>query len=362
MRKTNQLTKWPAILVLVGLYTTTSFFQTATAEAQSQCIDLFSGQFKKNKSSFEEAIQAFRQNQSLSTTGLRKEVKYVLSNEDVAILIQGLKLDFGKSMAERDQALAGTRNITQTDYMPVFKYLYNGQKKSAKVRFRKYFSRDEADLQWAHLRVNESLKDRSWLELKIEHPEHVNVVIKPRLLCLDRFQADLKSSKRFFEKSSEIAKSLNELNPNQEALVEDFMQFFKQLHSSRQAPSGFFARTEYERVSHSIKLDRLDLPRNADGSAQKIDVQITLDQDIRLTRLTDGLKVSAYDPSETVVEVKIPLQFAGLTRQDIDRVPGLSRVKEFIDSLSRSHIKTYPENRGKMSKIDKEIADDVGGE
>lgn len=360
MYKINRFTKWPTLLVLISLYTAASFVEMELAHAQSQCVDLFSIQFKKSKSSIEEAVEAFRQNQSLSTTGLRKEVKYVLKNEDVAALIQSLKLDFGKSMAERDQALAGTRNITNTDYMPVFKYVYKGQKKSAKVRFRKYFSRDEADLQWAHLRVNESLKDRSWLELKIEHPEHVNVVIKPRLLCLDRFQADLKSSKRFFERSSEIAKSLNELNPNQQDLVEDFMQFFTQLHSSKQAPKGFFARTEYERVSHSIKLDRFDLPLNADGSAQKIDVQITLDQDIRLTRLTDGFKVSAYDPAETVVEVKIPLQFAGLTREDIDRVPGLSRVKEFIESLSRAHIKTYPENRGKMSKIDKEIVDDIG--
>lgn len=198
MRKINRLTNWPTVLALMALYTTASFVQIGAAEAQNQCVGLFSTQLKANKSSFEEAIQAFRQNQSLSTTGLRKEVKYVLSNEDVAILIQRLKFDFGKSMAERDQAIPGTRNITHTDYMPVFKYLYKGQKKSAKVRFRKYFSRDEADLQWSHLRVNESLKDRSWLELKIEHPEHLNVVIKPRLLCLDRFQADLKSSKRFF--------------------------------------------------------------------------------------------------------------------------------------------------------------------
>jgi hypothetical protein len=283
------------------------------------------------------------------TTSLRQEKKYVVKAEELQKYLAQLESTYGSRFKNRDKPEPGTRNITATNYMKVVEYIEDGRKLAAKVRFRKYYTRLESDVSGRNLIVSPSLKDRSWLEIKIQHPDYDNVVVKPRLLFLDRDIAKL-TKEDFFDHKAGIQSRLLALNPDGQKDIADFMEFFTQMYSSPQyRKEGMLARTEYERTSYSIKMAT---PSNPD---QKIDVQITLDSAVQLTRFKDGKKFNAYDVDDTVVEVKIPLQYSQLSPADMQAIPELSHVKDFLIWLESNHVTKYPMNKGKMSKIEKKL-------
>jgi hypothetical protein len=114
---------------------------------------------------------------------------------------------------------------------------------------------------------------------------------------------------------------------------------------------NMFAKTEYERTSYSLKL------RNPTEPNEKVDIQITLDESIHLTKLKNGKNYDVYKKDETVVEVKVPLKFSSLTEADINLIPELNEVKKFIHELDSRHVSDYAKNSGKMSKIERDAED-----
>lgn len=281
------------------------------------------------------------------TTSLRQEVKYVVKTADFDSYTPVLEGFFKTRFKNRDKAADGFANITSTLYMTVAKYIQNGKKLSAKVRFRKYFSRKLDDNNWKNLIVSEKLADRSWLELKIQHPEFANVVFKPRLLIFDKDIEKLITEK-YFDYKDAILRRLHQTNPGKEADIKKFTDFFDALYTTpAMRVENMYARTQYERTSYSIKLNNPEKP------GETIDVQITLDTNIRLTRLKDGKDFNVYGPDETVVEVKVPVQYAKLTDADLQAIPELAEIKKLIAMLTEKHNIKYPANKGKMSKIDK---------
>lgn len=290
-----------------------------------------------------QAVRLF-QGDVQDTTALRQEVKFVVKSTQLESYLPVLEKAFGERFKNRDKAPEGFANITSTNYMTVGKYIQNGKRLSAKIRFRKYFTRALSDVQWRNLIVQQELSDRSWLELKIQHPEFDNVVFKPRLVIYDKDIPKL-ITESYFDYKEGIIRRLMELNPKKTDDVNKFIAYFDALYTTpAMRVENMFAKTQYERTSYSIKLKHGD---------STIDVQITLDQNVRLTRLKDGSQFNAYGPDETVVEVKIPVQYAKLTDADLAQVPELSEIKKLIAMLTENHVAKYPINRGKMSKIDK---------
>lgn len=297
---------------------------------------------------FSKVIFRMQNGKKMDTTSLRQEVKFAVATNNLKGMIDELQDLFGKSMKNRDKAEDGSINITSTLYLTVAKYqTIHGDEKSAKVRFRKYYTRDVQDIYWKNLKVSDSLKDKSWLETKVQHSDHDNTVFKPRLICWDR---DIRNfvTDRFFDHKEQLRKRLLDLNPGQVEEVQNILDFFTTLYSNpRRRVENLFAKTEYERTSYSIKL-----PHALDPE-QKIDIQITLDENIRLTRLADSEVFRPYSPDETVIEVKIPVAFANMTEADIQQYPGLAQIKSFVAWLTSQHNPKYPINKGKMSKIEK---------
>lgn len=297
---------------------------------------------------FSQTVLKIQNGKKQDTTSLRQEVKFVVETSDLTKAMDQLQVFFGKSMKNRDKAPDGIFNITSTLYLTVAKYkTLQGVEKSAKVRFRKYYTREASDTAWKNLKVAKELADKSWLELKIQHPQYLNVVTKPRLLCLDRdirfFVTD-----SFFTHKDQLRQRLLQLNPGKEEEVENALAFFTEMYSNpNRRVENLFAKTEYERESWSIKIP------HASDSSKTIDVQITLDQNVRLTRLADKEKFNVYDPSETVIEVKVPVAYSTLDDTAIAQYPGLAEVKAFVAWLQDFHNLKYPMNKGKMSKIEK---------
>ena len=315
------------------------------AHAAPSCQQLFSPA-AQTEDRFSRAVRQF-QNGQQDTTSLRQEVKYVIKTNELNAYLPFLEKYFGERFKNRDKPPEGFANITSTDYMTVGKYFQNGKKLSSKVRFRKYYTRNLQDVDWKDVRVAPALADRSWLEIKIQHPEFENVVFKPRLQILDKDIRKLITGTGYFSFREGIIQRLHEVNPGKEADIKKFTDYFDALFTSASKVENMFARTEYERTSYSIKLK---------SGEKEIDVQITLDQDIRLTRLRDHARFDVYGKDETVVEVKIPLEFAKLDAAALAKFPELAEIKKFIAMLDQQHVSKYPKNKGKMSKIDPKAA------
>lgn len=325
------------LILLLGIYTGSS----QAFSASMKCQYLFHTEDRLSR-----AVKAFQQGKT-DTTSLRQEVKFVVKTKDLEAYIPSLANYFGSRFKNRDKAPNGFSNITSTRYMTVGKFIQNFKKLSAKVRFRKYYIRKLSDVKWKHLVVQPELKDRSWLELKIQHPEYDNVVFKPRLKIYDK-DIDKLVTEKYFDYKAGILKRLLEINPGKEPDIAKFAAYFDALYTTPQMRvENMLAKTEYERTSYSIKL------KNPAKPDETIDIQITLDYSIRLTRLRDGSTFNVYKADETVVEVKVPVAYSKLSKADIEAIPELTEIKKFIEMLDRHHVMDYPKNRGKMSKIDK---------
>ena len=315
-------------------------FSKITLAKEAQCRFLF-----RTEDPVSLSLLAF-QNGEQDTTSLRQEVKFVIKTKDLNERLGQLQSVFGDRMKNRDKPALGTKNITSTNYMTVVKYFSGGKKLSAKVRFRKYFTRLDEDVHWRRLKVSDELQSQSWLELKIQHPDYNNVVIKPRLKVLDSDMRWL-TTDGFFDHKEGLTKRLKILNPEKVADVDRFIDFLTQLNRTpAMRVENLFAKTEYERVSYSIKL-------KPSGVEKGFDIQITLDENIKLTRLSDREKYNVYGNDETVIEVKIPVTYSTLSSENIATVPELQNIKDLIAWLELKHELKYPMNKGKMSKIEK---------
>ena len=313
--------------------------------AQIKCKYLF-----REDDRVSQAVRTFQQGE-VDTTSLRQEVKYVVKTADLKKMLEALERVFGTRLGVRELPPPGYANVTSTQYMKIGKYFQGGKKLSTKVRFRKYFTRKLEDVNWSNLKVHPDLIDKSWLELKIDHPDFDNVVFKPRLLIYDR-DIQFISNSNFLLHRNEIQARLLQLNPNKSVDVIKFIEYFDALYTTpHMMVENMFAKTEYERTSYSLKLN------NPADPSKKVDIQITLDESIHLTKLKNGKNFDVYKSDETVVEVKVPLKFSNLGEADIALIPELAEVKKFIETLDSRHVPDYAKNSGKMSKIEKDAED-----
>ncbi len=322
--------------------------------------------------SVSKAIRAFNEG-PVDTTSLRKEVKFVIKTDLLNKKLEELEAYFGDRFKNRDEAPEGFSNVTVTDYMTVAKFVENGKRLAAKVRFRKYFTvKTEDDPDWKTLKVAKGFEDRSMLELKSQHPIEDNTVNKPRTTILDKDKNKLLREEDYFDYREGIEKRLIETNPKKPEIAKKFVNFFTALFTTPALRvQNILARTAYKRISKSIKVSFLNNPK------MKLDIQLTLDTDIRLTRWKDRQVFTPYGKDETVIEVKIPVSHAKIIQKVmtdptlwlekdnaevaalIADVPELAQFKDLVEWLVENHEKKYPMNKGKMSKIDKEVPEDA---
>ena len=322
--------------------------------------------------SVSKAIRAFNEG-PVDTTSLRKEVKFVIKTDLLNKKLEELESFYGDQFKNRDEAPEGFSNVTVTDYMTVAKFVENGKRLSAKVRFRKYFTvKTDGDPDWKTLQVAKGFEDRSMLELKSQHPVEENTVNKPRSTILDKDKNKLLREEDYFDYREGIEKRLIQTNPKNPNVATKFINFFTALYTTPALRvQNLLARTAYKRVSKSVKVSPINDPKT------KIDIQLTLDTDIRLTRWKDRKVFTPYGKDETVIEVKIPVAYSKIAQRLltdptiwlekdspevaalIAAVPDLARMKDLVEWLIVNHEKKYPINKGKMSKIDKEVPEDA---
>lgn len=315
------------------------------AWAQNSCSDIFARSAVTNR--LTQRVMDIQNLDAKDTTSLRQEQKFVVSTSTLKSDLAVLKEKLPGLVKARDEAAPGHVNVTSTYYMKVARYFNKvGEMGAVKVRFRKYLTK-KIEEPWSALKPAPELADRSWLELKISHHTYDNVVVKLRLLCLDR---DIKHlvSENFFSFKSQIRSRLIALNPKKIEDVDKAMGFFEELYSNpRYRAERLFAQTEYQRESLSIKIP------SAKNPDEKIDVQITQDSNVHLTSLQDKMKYSPYDRSQTVLEIKVPVAYAELSDANIAEYPALAQIREFVEKQNANHDQRFPLNRGKMSKIEK---------
>ncbi len=326
----------------------------SAAASASTCVDLFrtaaqiarasvkgleaDHELAKDVMSFEKALGAG------NTTSLRREDKYVINQTIAETLIADLSRLHAGSFSMRDERADGEKNVTVTDYAkPILVKLSNGKQVSAKIRLRKYFTvKDDEDLRAEHLRPSQKTATRQYLEVKIDHPVYDGVVIKPRLLIDDAEVKTLRDPKLFAQERSHLRRHWNGLNPEAtHGVVDAFLNTLADLYKQTSTPLQAFAETKYVRDSYSLKI------RSTDSSKPDLEVQFTLDRDISVQSKIQ--KIKAYDNSDVVVEIKVPLAQASLTQNDLADYPALASVRDVKLALSQAHNSAFVPGAGKLS-------------
>lgn len=284
----------------------------------------------------------------------REESKFTVQTSLVEFRVAQLYELFGRAIKSRDIAPAGTENVTSTDYVAKMKYRnYEGDERRVKIRFREYLTTDTADLDLKRVKNTSKDPDKVWIEVKVQHSTQDKKVIKVRALGFKTDQKFLIDD-QYLTYRDQIVARLASLNlvpgaPGGKPLMtqEKFdlmVNFFDSVYTSPRKRTGLFAKTMYRRRSFAVKLF-------VEGQATPIEIQFTMDDRIRLIRLQDGKKFETYLKDQTVVEVKIPSLFAGMTAKDLEIVKGLRTIKEFVEWLEARHDPRLPMNKGKLSKI-----------
>jgi hypothetical protein len=310
-----------------------------SAQAQVSCGDIFYGEARALLLS-ENSLKFMDLVDSTSTTALRQEDKYVVSQNRIQGLLENLAKSYGRQFQLRDEKLPGQKNVTVTQYSDPIRIEVPGKKAlSAKLRFRKYFSADaQTPLAKAELYPSNATKDRQFVELKIDHPLYPKVVIKPRMLVLDSDVSLIQKRDQFLRFENESRGRIQSLNPKlSPETIEQFFTVFKLMPSE----IPMFAKTAYVRDSYVLNIEN--------PAGKPIEVQITVDQEVQVKDSKTGKSISAYTPQEAVAEVKVPLSRAALSPQDLAEVPGLAAVVELKQALTEGHIDRFAPGAGKLS-------------
>lgn len=287
-------------------------------------------------------------------TKLRKEEKATVNKDLGRAEIQSLREFFGEMFSMRDVAPEGEVNLTSTMYMTLGKYTspYDGKEKSTKVRFRRYFTQKIWDSLRQFIVPISKNKKTAKMEIKVQHPQLENVVVKLRVdvLCEDILflsQADffLKNKEALRQRIFEL--NLKESDRKEAELALDYLEVMYQ--DPRRIHEGLYAHTEYEREAFAIQIQ--PSAEAVVRGLKPIEVQITADTKVRLTRVLDQANFDIYGDDQIIYELKIPKSQAGLNPEDLKNYPGLVRVKQFQEWMQSNRDKSLPENKGKVSKV-----------
>lgn len=300
---------------------------------------------------------------SLSTLGLvdvamreggpfadREESKYTVKTSLVEFRVGELQETFGPALKPRDQAPPGQENVTASDYAAKMRYRnYQGDERRVKIRFREYLTTDTGDIELKRVKNTSKIPDKIWLEVKIQHPTENKKVVKVRALTMKTDEKFFVDDQYLTYRDQILARlaALNLSGPKPLMSQEKFdrlVDFLDAVYGSPRRKTGLFAKTMYRRRSFAVKLYVV-------GEKEPLKVEFTMDDRIRLIRLADGKEFEAYLPGQTVVEVKIPSLYAGMSAKDLEKVRGLSTIKEFMEWLESRHDVRLPMNKGKLSKV-----------
>lgn len=300
---------------------------------------------------------------SLSTLGLvdvamreggpfadREESKYTVKTSLVEFRVGELQETFGPALKPRDQAPPGQENVTASDYAAKMRYRnYQGDERRVKIRFREYLTTDTGDIELKRVKNTSKIPDKIWLEVKIQHPTENKKVVKVRALTMKTDEKFFVDDQYLTYRDQILARlaALNLSGPKPLMSQEKFdrlVDFLDAVYGSPRRKTGLFAKTMYRRRSFAVKLYVV-------GEKEPLKVEFTMDDRIRLIRLADGKEFETYLPGQTVVEVKIPSLYAGMSAKDLEKVRGLSTIKEFMEWLESRHDVRLPMNKGKLSKI-----------
>ena len=293
-----------------------------------------------------------------NTTSLRQEDKYVVSEPTVDRALKGLADQHGPNFQLRDQKQDGRKNVTDTQYALPFKWINSdGKSGSGKIRFRKYFDTDSSvALGQAPLVPAAIVKDRQFVEFKIDHPLYDQVVIKPRMVVMDTDVKMMKSQKMFSQNKKQILERTLQLNPKVPAeVVGQFFEIFSDVYAEPVSELPLFAQTTYVRDSYSLLLKSL--------KGESVEIQLTVDREIMAKDSRTQKVISAYRPEDVVVELKVPLAYSKLTIEDLAQVPGLDDVVQLKKLLEMNHERLYAKGSGKLStfkKAQKDLLEFVG--
>ncbi len=312
-----------------------------------------------------------------STTGNRSESKYTLT---VGAFVQLLLQFKGKietalpnyKLVVRDPLRDGYKNVTWTGYANRFlAKASSGKDIIVKIRLRKYGHVAESlEITKENFIVLDSLKEISWLELKIENPENESSVVKPRVLIHDSDANLLLSPELSKRDYQEIVERMQVLNKHEDAAVNAknmesvrlMVKAIRRIHKegSRLEPES---ETLYERDSYKVPLVN-------SKTGQTYEVQMTVDKNVTVTDVATQYRSAIYKQapvSVAVVEFKYQeslrqLMAAGLL---VD-VAGLQEIQNFDDNVEGYSIRRHEINKGKLGHlrrdIERELQKDIGKE
>jgi hypothetical protein len=286
-----------------------------------------------------------------STTGNRTEFKRTVFVEKLQEALKKLGTSF--ELKSRDAIKPGTKNVTVTHYLNVLKFDYKGQELQVKIRFRKYGTIKAGLVNTPeNVEINPEMKDVSFLEFKIDHPDFENSVLKPRALVNDA-DINMIGTPEFVKNFSQILNRAIEKNSKSAESIETttkMQQLLKRLHEEG-VPLKRDSRTIYERTSYA-------LPIKSEANKKSYEVQITIDEGILLYSYPHNKTVDAYKSEKplTVVELKIPVEMVDRTTKGFDQtmlkaIPLLNTIQTFLNDLTQAQAPGYEANKGKQSLI-----------
>lgn len=331
---------------------------SSLSQANESCRTLFqsgslieNGEIKADSDLSADILKFMKVLGAGSTTSLRQESKFVVSESVVTDQLQLLAKNFGADFQLRDQRIEGRKNVTVTQYAFPFKITSGKKVLSAKVRFRKYFdTTDKLPLGEGILTPANFVKNRQFVEFKIDHPEHDQVVIKPRMIVMDSDVQMMYSKAEFTLHKNEILERTLALPGNSKTppeVIRQFFEVFENFYAKGPDALPLFAQTAYVRDSYSTMLK--------DQNGDPVEIQMTVDREISMTDSRTNKKTSAYRIQDIVVELKIPLAYSGLTAKNFADVPGLRQIAQLKRALQKAHIDLYKAGSGKLSTFKKTL-------
>jgi hypothetical protein len=285
-----------------------------------------------------------------NTTSLRQEDKYVVTAQTVENNLNFLAHAHGEKFQLRDQKTEGRKNVTVTQYaLPIKWKNAEGKNIAAKIRFRKYYDTDaNLPLGQAEGRPADIVRDRQFVEFKIDHPDYGQVVVKPRMVVLDTDVDLLQSQTHFLKNKKAVLKRTLALNPRTPPkVIRLFFDIFADMYTENIAVLPQFAKTAYVRDSYSLMLK--------DRNDKSVEIQLTVDREVKVLDSRTQQVVSAYRPEDVVVELKTPLAYSQLTAENQAQVPGLNDVVTLKADLEKNHVDLYQLGSGKLSTFKKAL-------
>ncbi len=325
-----------------------------------------------------------------NTTTLRKELKVVVQKpvSDKFLAEVGRILEQGPSgftIALRDVVLdPNVYAITHTDYLPPFVGMKDGKKVfKAQLRLRRYLlvpnGTKVVDVTDPRAHTNVRLTDTEGnfvrLEFKVGHPEvgpdgelrEMEAVVDKPALVIDRDDVDLLSSspENFRLHRDAIAARTKALTitkrgkkgfVNVAEEVDVIMDRIGRLHAE-----GYTQELEpemnvsYARTGYFITFPYPTsmLPPGYEGPPRTFEVQITVDKQVSIHDFDNGAKFTLR-PDDRVVEMKIPVDFAGKTFEELEQL-GLLELAQIRKTYTELPPRegTQP-GRGKRRQIPSE--------